>query len=80
LLRSQKDYVGAVAAYELVNEVSQPDPEILQKANLAAGQMYDVLEKRDLAVKKYHAVVATDATTPLAESANRYLKEAYRGE
>jgi len=39
-----------------------------------------VTGKRELAVKKYQAVVATDATTPLAESANRYLKEAYRGE
>jgi tetratricopeptide (TPR) repeat protein len=80
LLRSQKDYAGAVTAYEQVNEVSQPDPEILQKANLAAGEMYDLLQKRDLAVKRYHAVVATDATTPFAESANRYLKEPYQGE
>jgi tetratricopeptide (TPR) repeat protein len=80
LLRGQKKYVDAVAAYEQVVEVAEPDPEILQKANLAAGQMYDLLEKRDLALKKYHAVVVTDATTPFAESANRYLKEAYRGE
>ena len=80
LLRSQKDYAGAVTAYEQVNEVPQPDPEVLQKANLAAGEMYDLLQKRDLAVKKYHAVVATDATTPFAQSANRYLKEPYQGE
>jgi len=80
LLRSQKNYADAVAAYEQVSEVPQPDPEILQKANLAAGQMYDLMEKRELAVKKYHAVVVTDATTPFAENANRYLKEAYRGE
>jgi tetratricopeptide (TPR) repeat protein len=80
LLRSQKNYADAVAAYEQVNEVAQPDQEVLQKANLAAGQMYDLLEKRDLALRKYHAVVATDATTPFAESANRYLKEPYRGE
>jgi tetratricopeptide (TPR) repeat protein len=80
LLRGQKNYADAVVAYEQVSEVAQPDPEILQKANLGAGQMYDLLEKRELALKKYHAVVATDATTPFAESANRYLKEAYRGE
>jgi tetratricopeptide (TPR) repeat protein len=80
LLRSEKDYAGAVAAYEQVNQVAHADPDILQKANLAAGQVYDVTGKRDLAIKKYKAVVATDATTPLAESANRYLKEAYREE
>jgi hypothetical protein len=80
LLRSEKDYNGAAAAYELVNEVPQPDPEVLQKANLAAGEMYDLLAKRDLAVKKYQAVVATDATNEFADSANKYLKEPYKGE
>jgi len=80
LLRSQKDYPGASIAYEQVNEAPQPDPEILQKADLGAGEMYDLMGKRDLAIKKYQAVVATDAKTAFAESANRYLKEAYRGE
>ncbi|MGA8491359.1 MAG: tetratricopeptide repeat protein [Terriglobales bacterium] len=80
LLRGEKDYTRAVAAYEQVTEVAQPDPEILQKADLAAGEMYDLLSKRDLAVKKYQAVLAVDASTPQAESANQYLKEAYRGE
>lgn len=80
LLRNQKDYTSAVAAYEQVAEVAQPDPEILQKADLAAGEMYDLLGKRDLAIKKYQAVVAVDASTPQAEDANRYLKEPYRVE
>jgi tetratricopeptide (TPR) repeat protein len=80
LLRSEKHYADAAAAYELVNEVPQPDPEVLQKANLAAGEMYDLLAKRDLAMKKYQTVVATDATTPFADSANKYLKEPYKGE
>jgi tetratricopeptide (TPR) repeat protein len=80
LLRGQKDYAGAVAAYEQVTEAPHPDPEILQKANLAAGEVYDLLGKRDLAVKKYQAVISTDAGTALAESANEYLKEPYRRE
>ena len=36
----------------------QPDPEMLQKANLGAGEMYDLLQKRDLALARYQAVVA----------------------
>jgi tetratricopeptide (TPR) repeat protein len=79
VLRSQKNYAEAVLTYEQVNEASQPDPEVLQKANLAAGEMYDLLAKRDLAVKRYQAVVAVNSTTTLAENANRYLKELYRG-
>ena len=78
LLRSQKDYPGAVAAYEQVTVAPQPDPEVLQKANLAAGEVYDVLGRRDLAVKKYGAVVATDPGSGFAETANRRLKEPYR--
>ncbi len=78
LLRSQKDYAGAVASYELVSQVSQPDPETLQKANLAAGEMYDLLQKRDLAVKKYETVVAENGSTPPADKARQYMKEAYR--
>jgi tetratricopeptide (TPR) repeat protein len=78
LLRSQKDYSGAAAAFEMVNEVSGADPEVLQKANLAAGEMYDLLQKRDLAVKKYQAVVAANAATPPAEQARKLMKEAYR--
>ena len=78
LLRSQKDYAGAVAAYELVGEASDPDPESLQKANLAAGEMYDLLQKRDLAMKKYQTVLAENGSTPPAAKAREHIKEAYR--
>jgi hypothetical protein len=80
LLRSQKDFTNAVAAYEQVSTVPQPDPEISQKANLGAGELYDLLQKRDLAMKKYQAVVATDPKTSLAETAGQHMKEAYRGD
>jgi tetratricopeptide (TPR) repeat protein len=78
LLRSQKDYKGAVAAYEQVGQVAQPDPDALQRANLGAGEMYDLLQKRDLALTKYQAVVANGGSTPPAETARKRLKEAYR--
>jgi TolA-binding protein len=78
LLRSQKDYAGAVVAYELVAEAAEPDPETLQKANLAAGEMYDLLQKRDLAMKKYESVLAENGSTPRAEKAREHIREAYR--
>ena len=78
LLRSKKELAGAAAAYELVNEAPNPDPDILQKANLAAGEMYDLLDKRDLAMKRYETVLAGNANTGPADQARRYLKEAYR--
>jgi tetratricopeptide (TPR) repeat protein len=78
LLRSEKDLAGAAAAYDLVNEAPNPDPDVLQKANLAAGEMYDLLQKRDLAMKKYQTVLAGNANTGPADQARRYIKEAYR--
>jgi tetratricopeptide (TPR) repeat protein len=78
LLRSQKDYSEAAAAYELVSQAPNPDPETLQKANLAAGEMYDLLQKRDLAMKKYQTVLAENAATPPAQKARAYIREAYR--
>src|SRR6204780_2670013 len=78
LLRSQKDYPGAAAAYELVTEAPEPDPETLQKANLAAGEMYDLLQKRDLAMKKYQTVLAENGSTPPAEKARQHIREGYR--
>jgi tetratricopeptide (TPR) repeat protein len=78
LLRAQKDYSEAAAAYDQVSQVAQPDPEVLQKANLGAGEMYDLLQKRNLAVAKYQAVIAENSSTPPAETARKRMKEAYR--
>jgi len=78
LLRSQKDYQGAAAAYELVSTVPQPDPEMKQKASLAAGEMYDVLKKREVAVKKYQEVLAVNSGNAPADAARKFMKEAYR--
>jgi len=78
LLRAEKNYQAAAAAYELVTDVSTPDPELLQKADLGAGEMYDQMQKRDMAMKKYQSVVATNGGNDEAEKARKRMKEAYR--
>ncbi len=78
LLRGEKKYEVAATAYEQVNEVAGADPELVQKANLGAGEMYDQLQHRDLAVKKYEAVVAANSGNAEADKARKRLKEAYR--
>jgi tetratricopeptide (TPR) repeat protein len=78
VLRNQKEYAEAAYAYELVLQAPQPDPETVQKANLGAGEMYDLQQKRDLATKKYEAVIALNGSTPPADTARRHLKEPYR--
>jgi len=77
-LRGQHDYAGAAAAYESVRESATADSDLVEKANLAAGEMYDLMNQRDQAVKKYQAVITANASSPSAEIARRYLKEPYR--
>lgn len=78
LLRSEKNLAAAAAAYELVNEAPDPDPDIQLKANLAAGEMHDLLNERDLAMKRYETVIAENASSGQADQARHYIKEAYR--
>jgi tetratricopeptide (TPR) repeat protein len=79
LLRSQKNYAGAALAYEQVSEIQKPDPETAQKAALSAGEMYDLMNKRDLAVKRYESAIAIDSSAHSAEIARKRIKEPYKG-
>jgi tetratricopeptide (TPR) repeat protein len=76
-LRGQREYEQAAQAYELAASTS-PDAEFRQRATLAAGQMYDLLQKRDTAMAKYRAVVAENSDSGTAEMARQYMKQAYR--
>ncbi len=78
LLRSEKKYAAAAAAYELVGEVRNAEPEYLQRANLAAGEMYDQLLNRGAAVGKYQAVIAANGDSNEATTARKRIKQAYR--
>jgi hypothetical protein len=78
LLRTMKNYAGAATAYDQVAEIEQPDPELAQRANLASGEMYDLLNKRDQAVHHYQAVIALNSGTPPAETARKRLQEPFR--
>lgn len=78
-LRSERDYSGAATAYDLLTEIPKPDPETAQQAAVNAGEMYDLLRQRNLALKKYEAAIAVDSGSPLAETARKRMKEPYTG-
>jgi hypothetical protein len=77
-LRARKQYPAAIQAYDLVDQVPNADPQVKQKCDLAAGELYDVVKQREQAVRKYQAVIADDAHTPVADLARKRLKQAYR--
>ena len=76
-LRGQRDYAGAAEAYELAASTGK-DKELRQRATLAAGEMYDMLQQRDTALVKYQAVIAENSASTSADLARRYLKQAYK--
>ena len=76
-LRGQRDYAEAADAYELAAS-SGKDPDLRQKATLAAGEMYDVMQKRSTAVEKYKAVIAENSASNSADLARHYMKQAYK--
>jgi tetratricopeptide (TPR) repeat protein len=79
LLRSEKNYEGAAAAYDLVSQVQKPEAETAQRAAVGAGEMYDLLHKREIAVKRYEAAVAVDGNSEMAQTAKKRIKEPYTG-
>ena len=62
----------------MVRSFPHRDPELLQKADLAAGQMHDQQQERPQALADYHAVLAADRSSPEAEQARRFLRQPYR--
>jgi tetratricopeptide (TPR) repeat protein len=77
-LRGQKDYEGALKEYEFTANVPSGQLNLKQRAELAAGEMYDLLSKRDQAVQQYQAVIAQDNSSEQAEIARKLLREPYR--
>jgi tetratricopeptide (TPR) repeat protein len=77
-LRGQRRFEEAALAFDEVSTFPEVDKKLSQRANLAAGQMYDSVQKRDIAVKKYKEVLTADRTTPEAQLAKKYVDKPYR--
>ena len=79
-LRGQKDYEGALKQYEFTANVPGGQLSLKQRAELAAGEMYDVLRQREQAVIQYQAVIAQDNSSAQAEMARKLLHEPYHAD
>jgi tetratricopeptide (TPR) repeat protein len=80
ILRGRHDYKDAVEFYATAAGISNSSPELRQKSALGAGEMYDVLAKRDLAIKEYEVAINADGASPLAAVARRHVREPYRAQ
>ncbi len=76
--RGQRNFKAAEDAYEKVLTYQKTDPDLRLRATLGAGEMCDLLQRRDDAVKHYNAVLAQVQDSPQADQARKHLKEPYR--
>jgi len=79
-LRGQKDYEGALKHYEFTASLPNGQLNLRQRAQLAAGEMYDLMSQRDQAVQQYQAVIAQDNSSAQADIARKLLREPYRAQ
>src|SRR5215472_2279308 len=78
-LRGQGQLAEALEEYRSAIEASNYDADLHQRALLGAGEVSDLLAKRQDAVNEYRAAIALDASTEEAETARKYLDKPYRG-
>lgn len=78
-LRGQNQHAQALDAYQAAISTSSYDPDLHQRALLAAGEVSDLLAQRVDALKQYRAAIALDSSTEEAEVARKYLDRPYQG-
>ena len=77
-LRAQAQYADAIQAYEAAGNAASSNNELRQRALVGAGEVSDLLTKRDEALKEYRAAIALDASSTQADIARKYLNKPYR--
>jgi tetratricopeptide (TPR) repeat protein len=78
-LRGQRQLPEAMAAYQAAVIASGYDPDLHQRALLGAGEVADLMAKRNDALTEYRAAIALDSSTEEADTARKYLDKPYRG-
>jgi len=77
-LRGQHRFLEAAEAFDSVDTYPGASRELIERATLAAGEMYDTSQKRDLAVNRYQTLLSADNNTGPAEIARRHMQQPYQ--
>jgi tetratricopeptide (TPR) repeat protein len=77
-LRGQRHYPEAAEAYASVGKYPNVERELVQRAELSAGEVYDLMGKRDQALAHYQTAVNTGSGSSWAEIARKRIREPYK--
>ncbi|MBZ5525683.1 MAG: hypothetical protein LAP21_25965 [Acidobacteriia bacterium] len=78
-LRGQGQYQEAIPAYEASGHSNSINKELRQRSLVSAGEVYDILGKRNEAVNDYRAAEGLDSSTDEADRARKRLSKPYKG-
>ena len=78
-LRGQNQYQEAVQAYQAAGNSNSKNKELRQRALLAAGEVSDLMNRRDEALKQYRTAIALDSSSEEAATARKRLNKPYQG-
>jgi hypothetical protein len=77
--RGYNDIPGAAADYTLAAEQPSCSDWLRRRAELDAGEMYDLLHRRADAVRMYHGAAAPGGDQSQADAARKYLRSPFTG-
>ena len=78
-LRGQRHFTEAAQAYEQTASTPNASPELKIRSLLSAGQCHDLNAERPLAINDYQAAIQSGPNTSRADTARKYLRNAYTG-
>lgn len=76
-LRGQREFGPAANAFDQVACTRSADPLLIDRAMLAAGEMYDTLGNRNMAVARYRQVLSSGRDDDYASLARKHLRHPY---
>jgi tetratricopeptide (TPR) repeat protein len=77
--REMNQLQDALSAYKAAADAAANVADYKQKALLAAGEVSDMLSRREEAMLDYRAVIAMDGSSEEAGTARKLLDKPYRG-
>ena len=77
--RGQNDIASAAANYLAASQQPRSSEWLRRRAQLNAGEMFDLLHQRDRAMEQYRLAFAGGGDQSQADAARRYLKTPYAG-
>jgi tetratricopeptide (TPR) repeat protein len=77
-LRGQREYEQAASAFDIVATCKDAEPALTDRAEVAAGEMYDTLGQRNQAIARYRKVIAAGRQGESYSAARKHLRRPYQ--